>query len=127
MTLSVLVFLSSVLLIAATFMQKDGLTEPLPIAKDCTPESPFTEIEFDYVDANGDRSHRTVEVWAVDEEYFEGHCHKAYDTRTFVIGRIRGKVTVHDTGEVLPPRQWAALARQDPLNHGHVHGRPDAA
>lgn len=88
------------------------------------PQVPFTEIEFDYVDAKGDRSHRTVAVWAVDDEYIEGHCHKANDTRTFVIGRIRGKVTVHDTGELLTPRQWAAQARQDPLNPGHVQGRP---
>lgn len=88
------------------------------------PGVPFTEIEFNYLDAKGDRSHRTVEVWAVDDEYFEGHCHKAHSTRTFVIGRIRGKVLVHDTGELLSPRQWAAQARQDPLNSGHVQGRP---
>lgn len=79
---------------------------------------PFTEIEFDYLDANGNKSHRTVEVWAIDDEYLEGFCHKANDTRTFVIGRIRGKVLVHDTGEILSPRQWAASARKSPLNSG---------
>lgn len=88
------------------------------------PQVAFTKIEFDYYDAKGDRSHRSVDVWAVDDEYFEGHCHKAHDTRTFVIGRIRGKVTVHDTGEILTPSQWAAQAHQDPLNTGHVQGRP---
>ncbi len=87
------------------------------------PQSVFTEIEFDYIDAQGDHSHRTVEVWAVDDEYFEGRCHKAHDTRTFVIGRIRGKVLVHDTGELLAPRRWAAQARRDPLNTGRVEGR----
>lgn len=86
--------------------------------------APFTEIEFNYLDAKGDRSHRTVQVWAVDDEYFEGHCRKAEATRTFVIGRIRGKVLVHDTGELLSPREWAAQARKDPLNTENVQGRP---
>lgn len=73
-------------------------------------------IEFDYEDARGRRSHRTVSVSAVDGEYFEGFCHTALETRTFVIGRVRGKVTVTDTGEVLTAREWAADARRDPRN-----------
>lgn len=85
---------------------------------------PFTEIEFSYIDAKGDRSHRTVEVWAVDDEYFEGYCHKACDIRTFVIGRIRGKVLVRETGELLPAKRWAAEAISDPGNTGYVEGRP---
>lgn len=73
-------------------------------------------IEFDYLDAKGNRSHRTVDVTAVDKEYFEGYCHKALDTRTFVIGRVRGKVLVRDTGELLAAKQWAADARRDSRN-----------
>lgn len=125
MTLAVLVFLFFVLIIVSTLKERiDGLPGPLITAGRIS-SVPFTEIEFDYLDAKGDRSHRTVEVWAVDDEYFEGHCHKASSTRTFVIGRIRGKVLVHDTGELLSPRQWAAQARQDPLNSAQVQGRPN--
>lgn len=124
MTLAVLVFMLALLMIVAMWQERrDGLHQPLPMPHERTPGVPFTEIEFDYVDAKGDRSHRTVEVWAVDDEYFEGHCHKAHDTRTFVIGRIRGKVLVHDTGELLAPRQWVAQARRSPGNAGRVQGR----
>ncbi|MBZ0126418.1 MAG: hypothetical protein K8F32_08620 [Rhodocyclaceae bacterium] len=78
--------------------------------------SSIATITFDYLDAKGNRSHRTVDITAVDREYFEGYCHKALDTRTFVIGRVRGKVLVCDTGELLPAKQWAAGARRDPRN-----------
>lgn len=78
--------------------------------------SHLAEIEFDYVDARGKRSHRRVDVNAVDGEYLEGFCHEALATRTFVIGRVRGQVTDVSTGEMLPAKKWAALARRDPLN-----------
>lgn len=74
------------------------------------------DIEFDYRDARGNDSHRHVNVEAVDREYFQGYCHKANDTRTFVIGRVRGKVIDLETGEVFAPKAWAAEARQHPLN-----------
>lgn len=76
----------------------------------------FETITFDYVDAQGERSHRTVDVTAVDDEYLEGFCHKAQAERTFVIGRIRGKVMVDDTAEVMAPKKWAAAARRNPHN-----------
>lgn len=76
----------------------------------------FETITFDYVDSHGERSHRTVEVTAVDDEYLEGFCHKAQAERTFVIGRIRGKVMVDDTAEVMAPKKWAAEARRNPHN-----------
>lgn len=78
--------------------------------------SALAEIEFDYVDARGKKSHRRVDVSAVDGEYLEGFCHEALATRTFVIGRVRGKVLDCSTGELLTPKRWAAQARKDPKN-----------
>ncbi len=87
---------------------------------------PLCEIEFDYENASGAESHRTVEVYAVDEAYFEGFCHKALETRTFAISRVIGKVVVHDTGEVLSAWKWAAQASSDARNPGVVDiGRDD--
>ncbi|PKO49029.1 MAG: hypothetical protein CVU31_02605 [Betaproteobacteria bacterium HGW-Betaproteobacteria-4] len=77
---------------------------------------PIADIEFDYRNAQGADSHRRVDVEAVDREYFQGHCHKADATRTFVIGRVRGKVLDRETGELLAPKAWAAAARRHPLN-----------
>lgn len=83
----------------------------------------LADIEFDYRDAGGHDSHRHVGVEAVDDEYFEGHCHTAQDTRTFVIGRVRGKVLDRDTGELQPPKRWADGVRADPRNSGVVVSR----
>lgn len=74
------------------------------------------DIEFDYRDARGNDSHRHVNVEAVDREYLQGYCHKANDTRTFVIGRVRGKVLDRENGELLAPKTWAVEARKHPLN-----------
>jgi hypothetical protein len=76
----------------------------------------LAQIEFDYVDARRNESHREVDVDAVDAEYFEGFCHTALATRTFVIGRVRGKILDKETGELLPPKRWAAQMRSDPRN-----------
>lgn len=76
----------------------------------------LAEIEFDYVDARGKASHRRVSVEAVDAEYLEGFCHAALETRTFVVGRVRGKILDTGTGELLAPKKWAAQARRDPRN-----------
>lgn len=92
-----------------------GYNVPMPDTVANT-EIGFETITFDYVDAQGERSHRTVDVTAVDDEYLEGFCHMAQAERTFVIGRIRGKVFVDDTAEVVAPKKWAAEARRNPLN-----------
>lgn len=76
----------------------------------------IADIEFDYRDARGKDSHRHVYVEAVDQEYFQGFCFKASDTRTFVIGRVKGKVIDVDTGELLSAKALAAKARQHPDN-----------
>lgn len=105
------------------------VAEPLVSEPGAGSTDSIDEIEFDYTDASGVRSHRSVSVYAVDDEYFEGFCHQATDTRTFVIGRVRGKVLVRDTGELLPAKRWAAAARMDPNNTGLVMNRgwrPDA-
>lgn len=83
----------------------------------------LADIEFDYRDASDNASHRRVGVETVDDEYFEGFCHKAADTRTFVIGRVRGKILDRESGELLPPRQWAAGVRNDVRNSGVVMNR----
>lgn len=111
-------------------MQRRGEHEGRPLAGwSAVPQAltgSLCEIEFDYENAGGEESHRTVDVHAVDNAYFEGFCHKAMGTRTFAISRIIGKVIVHDTGEVLPARKWAAQARADARNPGVVDiGRDD--
>lgn len=105
----------------AVYANEPGPEDPLAKWKDSAPPSParyglVADIEFDYRDARGNDSHRHVNVEAVDREYLQGHCHKASDTRTFVIGRVRGKVLDLETGEVLAPKAWAAEARKHPLN-----------
>lgn len=105
------------------------LSDWSPVTQPLT--GPLCEIEFDYENSSGSASHRTVEVHAVDSAYFEGFCHKALENRTFAISRIVGKVVVHDTGEVLPARKWAAQARADARNPGVVdigrNGRHESA
>jgi hypothetical protein len=76
----------------------------------------FATIEFEYVDRAGNRTRRRVDVWAVDDEYLEGWCHHAQDARTFVVGRIRGWITDTGTGEILPSREWARAAQNNPAN-----------
>ncbi len=76
----------------------------------------IADIEFDYTDAKGADSRRRVEVEAINSEYFQGHCHKADAERTFVIGRVRGRVLDLASGELLAPKAWAAEARKHPLN-----------
>lgn len=74
------------------------------------------DIEFDYRDARGNDSHRHVAVEAIDKEYLQGYCHKARGTRTFAIGRVRGKVLDRESGELFSPKAWAAEARKHPIN-----------
>jgi hypothetical protein len=99
--------------------KRESSVRPLPFQK----TEYLADIEFDYRDASDNASHRRVGVETVDDEYFEGFCHKACDTRTFVIGRVRGKILDRDSGELLPPRQWAAVVRNDARNSGVVMNR----
>lgn len=67
----------------------------------------LARIEFSYIDAEGEFSHRSVNVFAVDARRFEGYCHVAHATRTFLVERVQGDVVDLDTGEVLAPASWA--------------------
>lgn len=77
----------------------------------------IADIEFDYRNSQWQESHRRVEVEAVDAEYFQGYCHKAGETRTFLIARVRGEVLDLDSGELLPAKDWAKAARLLPGNN----------
>lgn len=86
---------------------------------------PLARIEFSYRDARGNDSRRKVDVEAIDGEYFEGFCHRANATRTFVIGRVKGSISNVDTGELLPPTRWAEIMRKNLRNDGVVVNRGD--
>lgn len=92
--------------------------QPLPDAQPLTTTDPawLADIEFDYRDARGNESRRHVHVQAVDDEYLQGECMKAMATRTFVIGRMRGKVLDLASGELIAPKRFAAELRRNPLN-----------
>lgn len=93
----------------------------MPNAKEDPPPQPapagsLGDIEFDYTNAQGSKSHRKVSVRAVDAEHIEGICHHAREIRTFTISRVSGDVLVCDTGELLSAKDWANSARLDPRN-----------
>ncbi len=67
---------------------------------------PIDSVSFSYMDRDGKRSVRTVDVFSSDDEYFEGFCHSRFGTRTFKASRVMGKVTSIDTGEVMNPQAW---------------------
>lgn len=83
----------------------------------------FSDIEFNYRDAEGNESHRRVDVWGGEGDHFEGWCHKARGFRTFVVGRVLGDVLDRETGELMTARQWADMARVHPLNVGLIEER----
>lgn len=66
-------------------------------------------VSFEYVDANGDWSMRTVTVHSVSSTRIQGECHTRRAERTFLLERIQGDIVDLDTGEILRPRE---LARQ---------------
>ena len=75
------------------------------------------EIQFSYPNREGPGyAPRHVSVWAVDEDYLEGYCHKRQRKRTFSLLRIRGKVTSMSTGEIQSVEKWASTMRLLPNN-----------
>lgn len=108
---------------AGVARQSDMIARSEQPAKNIFTEQYLADIEFNYRDKIGHDSHRHVGVEAVDDEYFEGHCYKANDTRTFVIGRVRGDILDRDTGELIRPKIWAAQVREDSRNSGIVTNR----
>lgn len=69
------------------------------------------DVEFTYEDSAGDITRRRVTVHSVTSTYMKGECHYRQAERTFRIDRIIGDVVDCDTGEILPPRKWAAKAK----------------
>lgn len=66
----------------------------------------LARIEFSYVDAEGQHSHRQVNVFAVDAKHFEGYCLLAQATRTFLIARVVDDIVDLDTGEIVDVQKW---------------------
>lgn len=66
-------------------------------------------VSFEYVDANGDWSMRTVTVHSVSSTRIKGECHTRRAERTFLLERIQGDIVDLDTGEILRAHE---LARQ---------------
>lgn len=62
---------------------------------------------FEYIDANGDWSMRTVTVNSVSSSRIQGVCHLRHAERTFLLERIEGDIVDLETGEVFAPANWA--------------------
>lgn len=69
------------------------------------------EVEFTYMDAEGEITHRRVTVHSATATYLKGECHKRQAERTFRVDRIIGDVVDCDTGEIISPRQWVKKAK----------------
>lgn len=68
-------------------------------------------VKFDYCDAEGDTTTRTVEIMYLYEgdegTYMKGYCRLRHDERTFRLDRIQGDIINKRTGEVLTARELA--------------------
>lgn len=92
---------------------RDNAREARKIA---TSRQPLDEVQFVYRDQLGKQSQRRVSVAAIDEQYFEGHCHTRHATRTFITRRIVGDITRLTTGEIVRSKTWARQLRRHPHN-----------
>ena len=61
-----------------------------------------SKLAFDYVDADGLRSRRTITVTGYNKNYFRGLCHLRNDYRTFRFDRVQDGLVDTATGEVMP-------------------------
>jgi len=72
-------------------------------------------IDFDYIDANGIRSHRNIEpmqlLFKNQAWYLNGYCRTRYDTRAFRISSIKNLVT---TDEVFIRRPLEDVKEEEP-------------
>lgn len=73
----------------------------------------FGTFEFDYIDAEGNFSHRIVDANAVEEERFSGYCHEARAIRTFRYENVMSDLVNVETGEVMDAELWADGVRRD--------------
>ena len=73
----------------------------------------FGTFEFDYIDAEGNFSHRVVDANAIEEERFSGYCHEAGAIRTFRFENVMGDLVNTETGEMLDAELWADGVRRN--------------
>lgn len=66
----------------------------------------FGTFEFDYMDSEGNLSHRLVDINAVEEERFSGYCHEAMAIRTFRVDNVLSSLVNVETGEVEDALAW---------------------
>ena len=73
----------------------------------------FGTFEFDYIDADGNFSHRIVDANAVEDERFSGYCHEARAIRTFRYKNVMSDLVNLETGEVMDAELWADGVRRN--------------
>lgn len=96
-------------------------TETVPLKKwPWYARKPLETIQFKYEDRNQDYSIRTIDVFSSDFSYFTGYCYQRKAMRTFKIERVKGFVTVVQTGEIMNPHQWAHVIYSHPKNNNEV-------
>lgn len=66
-------------------------------------------IAFDYEDATGAWTERTVTVHSVNRVHFKGECHDKHAERTFRLDRVMSDIADIDTGEILDVDEWVKL------------------
>lgn len=114
------------------FKHYPGHSEPLPpsppVTCQSTPASKQDELDddfstsflddseavivhFDYENAEGELSSRTVSVYEVDYPYFTGMCHTQAGERTFRFDRIVGLVFLNESQKFVAPHELHDLLR----------------
>src|SRR5690606_29339924 len=66
-------------------------------------------IAFEYDDAYGEWTERTVTVYSVTQDHLKGECHLRHAERSFRLDRIMSDITDIDTGEILDVDDWVRL------------------
>ena len=79
------------------------------VAEGLSPANAAKVLAFDYVDAEGNSSRRTVTVTGFNREYLRGMCHLRGDYRTFRFDRVVGGLVDTATGEIMAA-QMSSLA-----------------
>ncbi|MCL2831387.1 MAG: hypothetical protein FWD77_11745 [Betaproteobacteria bacterium] len=72
----------------------------------------FDTIHFEYENAEGEYSARSVRVDEIGDEYIVGFCFLRRERRTFRLDSMLGDVTSEKTGEILDPFEWAKKTRR---------------
>lgn len=108
MEILILIFVAFVLF--AIFKLKAGspnTQEKKPIVKQKTLE-PYATVRFQYQDANGSQTERTVDVITGKKgDTFKAFCHLRGEQRTFYFDRIINfEVIDVQSGEVMTPMEW---------------------